>query len=173
MRRSILAAALVLFCGQASADPRQDVLNAAARCNAIADYRSWLDCYYGAAQPLRSMLGLQPAPTAQVKLVPPAIPVSAAPAASVQQNPALRANPPADEDHVPVQPFASYSFGDQDRFIVTLANGQTWKQIDDDSVRAHWKGPAQKYRASVVSSLFGSHLMRVSDGHSYRVKRVR
>src|SRR5438270_12225395 len=54
-----------------AADPRTDVLSTAARCNAIADYRVWLDCYYGAAQSLRALLGLAPAPPAQTRLVPP------------------------------------------------------------------------------------------------------
>jgi hypothetical protein len=46
----------------------------AYRCAEIGDARVWLDCYYGAAQPVRVGLGLQPAPAAQVKLAlsPPA-----------------------------------------------------------------------------------------------------
>ena len=66
--------ALLLLClaTPVVADPRTDVLSTAARCNAIADYRVWLDCYYGAAQSMRALLGLAPAPPAQTRLVPPA-----------------------------------------------------------------------------------------------------
>src|SRR5262249_2597632 len=41
---------------------------------AIGDDRQWLDCYYGAAQPIRALLGLPPAPDLQQKLAvaPPA-----------------------------------------------------------------------------------------------------
>ena len=56
--------------GQALADARQDVLSATQRCAAIADDRTWLDCYYGAAQPMRAQLGLPAAPASQVRLVP-------------------------------------------------------------------------------------------------------
>lgn len=65
-----LAAGLLGISGQAMADPRDDVLAGATRCNAIVEYRSWLECYYGAAQPMRTVLGLSPAPASQTRLVP-------------------------------------------------------------------------------------------------------
>jgi hypothetical protein len=50
------------------------VLSSAFKCAAIAELRTWLDCYYGAAQPLRLALGMPPVSTAQARLVasPPA-----------------------------------------------------------------------------------------------------
>jgi hypothetical protein len=57
----------------ALADARQDVLSASQRCSGIADDRAWLDCYYGAAQPMRGRLGLPAAPAGQIRLVPPAM----------------------------------------------------------------------------------------------------
>jgi hypothetical protein len=45
----------------ASTDPRADVIAGSSRCDGIPDNRTWLDCYYGAAQPLRAQLGLPPA----------------------------------------------------------------------------------------------------------------
>src|SRR3954470_7843013 len=58
----------------AQARPRDDVLSGAFRCAVIADSRAWLDCYYGAAQPVRAALGMPPALAAQTKLAaaPPA-----------------------------------------------------------------------------------------------------
>jgi hypothetical protein len=53
----------------AEARPRDDVMSGAFRCAPIGDSRKWLDCYYGAAQPARAALGMQPAPDAQVRLV--------------------------------------------------------------------------------------------------------
>lgn len=55
----------------AHAGPRDDVRAASARCDGISDDHTWLNCYYGAAQPVRAELGLAPAPDAQVNLVPP------------------------------------------------------------------------------------------------------
>jgi hypothetical protein len=52
----------------AQARPRDDALSGAIRCGVVSDSRQWLDCYYGAAQPMRAALGLVPALTEQVKL---------------------------------------------------------------------------------------------------------
>lgn len=65
---------LLLLALPAAARPRDDALAGAFRCAVIGDARAWLDCYYGAAQPVRAGLGLAPATAAQVKLAlaPPA-----------------------------------------------------------------------------------------------------
>lgn len=85
--------------GAALADTRQDVMAGAQRCAAIADDRTWLDCFYGSAQPMRARLGLAPASARQQSLVPPAygaapVPVYAAPA-PVYAAPAPVYAPPA------------------------------------------------------------------------------
>lgn len=58
----------------AQARPRDEALAGAFRCAVTADSRAWLDCYYGAAQPVRASLGMPPAFAAQIKLAasPPA-----------------------------------------------------------------------------------------------------
>jgi hypothetical protein len=173
--RSAGPLALLLFCltTQAVADPRTDVLSTAARCNAIADYRVWLDCYYGAAQSMRALLGLAPAPAGQVGLVPPAGAAQPpAPVASAAR-PAPALPPEAYEDYRPRQKMASYSFDAEHLFTVTLEDGSVWQQSAEDFVRARWAAPAGSYYASVTRGSFGSHLLKVSDKHSYRVKRVR
>jgi hypothetical protein len=158
---AIVGVGLAVHALPAMADPRTDVLNTAARCNAIADYRVWLDCYYGAAQPMREILGLTPAPPSQVKLVPQAGAPTVATAA------------PADgEDFAPRQPMADYSFDAHNRFTVRLEDGSVWRQIQEDSVTARWRAAPASYTASVGAALVGL-MMRVSDGHSYRVRRVR
>jgi hypothetical protein len=172
----ICIATLVLATVPATADPRNEVLSTAARCNAIADYRVWLDCYYGAAQPMREILGLSPAPSSQVKLVPPAgnqppapvVPV-APPAGAVAT--ARPAAPPGSEDYVPRQHMADYRFDKDNRFTVTMEDGSKWRQIQDDNLNASWRAAPASYTASVSPSLLG-YMMRVSDGHSYRVRRV-
>jgi hypothetical protein len=55
----------------AHAGPRDDVKAGSARCDTISDDHTWLNCYYGAAQPVRAELGLPAAPDAQQTLVPP------------------------------------------------------------------------------------------------------
>ena len=58
----------------AQARPRDDALAGAFRCAVIGEARQWLDCYYGAAQPVRAGLGLVSAPASQIRLAaaPPA-----------------------------------------------------------------------------------------------------
>jgi hypothetical protein len=76
MSRTILLALgfLAVTAVAASARPRDEVLSSAYRCATIGDSRTWLDCYYGAAQPVRAALGLKPVPASQSRLVaqPPA-----------------------------------------------------------------------------------------------------
>jgi hypothetical protein len=76
----------------AAADSRDLVLERISRCYALTDTRQYLECLYGAAQPLRGELGLQPAPQAtsyaalfarpagQPAYAPPAAAAPAAPA---------------------------------------------------------------------------------------------
>jgi len=70
--KSGLFALVAVVCALApdagQARPRDDVMAGAFRCAAIGDSRQWLDCYYGAAQPVRAGLGLAPASAAQLKL---------------------------------------------------------------------------------------------------------
>jgi hypothetical protein len=64
----------LLAVAPAQARSRDDVMASAYRCGAIGDDRQWLDCFYGAAQPVRAGLGMSPAPDAQLRLAmsPPA-----------------------------------------------------------------------------------------------------
>jgi hypothetical protein len=64
----LLVPAILSLAAPAEARPRDEALAGGFRCAAIADSRAWLDCYYGAAQPVRAALGLTPALAAQVKL---------------------------------------------------------------------------------------------------------
>lgn len=69
-----LMGAGLLLAAPAAARPRDDALAGAFRCAVIGEARAWLDCYYGAAQPVRAGLGLAPALAAQLRLAsaPPA-----------------------------------------------------------------------------------------------------
>ncbi len=57
----------ILFAAPAMARPRDDAMSAAFRCGVIGEARQWLDCYYGAAQPVRAALGMPPAPAGAVE----------------------------------------------------------------------------------------------------------
>src|SRR5215467_12191266 len=68
---SILTIGLLAAVGPVHADTRDDVVSGIERCGVIHDNRVWLDCVYGAVQPMRAQLGLQPVPEFQQRLVPP------------------------------------------------------------------------------------------------------
>jgi hypothetical protein len=157
----------------AMAAPRDDVLFGISRCGGIADDRTWLDCVYGAAQPMRAKLGLPPAPASQQALVPPPIPGQVAPNVQAMAAPPamtpeeqknydeysklsvvprfiLRMATPKDEPTEPVTTLKTYKFDAAGYFTVTLANGETWRQDPSDTLFAHWNKAAGTYSAQII-----------------------
>jgi hypothetical protein len=184
-RYFLLLALLPLAPGLASpavAGTRDDVMSAATRCAGITDDRIWLDCYYGAAQPMRAQLGLIPAPASQtarvpsppgaarVFSVPP--PPPGAPARPVSGPPITRGLMGglfgASTENVKM---ASYRFDKHGMFTVTLTNGQAWEQMPDDVNYAHWRGAASNYKVNVAEGGFGHAELTVeNDGQTYDVR---
>jgi hypothetical protein len=158
MKHAVLIAAslMALAVPAAAQTARDEVMEGAERCAGIAEDRAWLDCFYGAAQPMRARLGLSPAPQAQTKLVPP---VGAGYAAAA---PAYRrAAPPPREKSFwgdvlgstkPVasnMPLASYKFDEDGRFLIHLQNGEIYQQEESDIAHPHWSGPPGALLATV------------------------
>jgi len=177
MRRGvkILAISVAFFAAvlplAAKAAPRDESRANMARCDQIADDRQWLDCIYGAVQPMRARLGLSPAPDFQQRLVPggvvasrpqPPRPVAMAPAGPVEKR--------ADNwVHL-----TAYSFNRKGMFTVTLPDGTVWQQQADDVNYAHWKEPASHYVVSVGEGLTGHGILELrNDGNEYQVQRIR
>ena len=190
---ALLAAGLVALTVPATADPtRNDVLANLQRCAGYTDNRTWLNCYYGAAQPMRAQLGLPPAPDSQASLintapVPQAPPMRSASATSNNTSKSsggwfsgignvfdLNTNSTADSEFgTGAMRLASYSYGKDGLFTATLADGEVWTQSPYDDLRAHWNGPASGYTVMVSSDMFGSHTMKVKGDHDYRVIRTK
>jgi hypothetical protein len=149
---------------------RDAVLSGALRCYAVADERQWLDCYYGAAQPMRARLGLSAAPQ---KAAPPAMASAAlAPAAPLDRFPQGPAIPRGSSQVVSAM--TAYSFSMVHNFTVTLANGQIWRQLSGDTDYAHWKNPAGTYVATINHGAFGSFNLQVKGLPGvYKVARIR
>ena len=186
--------AIAAVTSRARADTRDDVLSAIARCNVIHDNRVWLDCVYGAQQPMRALLGLPPAPEYQQRLVPapglapaPAIaaprsPVPATAQARTASGPVpvrrgragflgnlFGANPP-----VAVARMTSYRFEKSGAFVVELENGQTWRQADVEAGTANWNRPASSYTVTVTQGAFNSYRLRTADNsRTFRVERAK
>lgn len=184
---ALLSVGVIAGTAPANADPtRDDVLANVQRCAGFTDNRTWLNCFYGAAQPMRAQLGLSPAPDSQVSLVNGA-PVPSPPpmnTASAQKSGGgwfsgitdIFDNPSSSSDSdfgTAAMRLASYSYGKDGLFTATLADGEVWTQSPYDDLRAHWSGQASNYTVMVSGDMFGSHTMKVKGDHDYRVMRVK
>ncbi len=199
MIRHVLVVAALLVTTAAFAGPREDTLAGISRCAGLPDDRTFLDCIYGAAQPMRAHLGLPPAPVNQQHLVPPA-PVGYAPPPSAGMMPSMPPAyvPPAPRTASAVPPAARpapkvgvvdsllgndpsaawievFSFDSHHLFTVTFSNGQVWKQNADDPARAHWNGRASDYSIKFAIDASGRNgLLTVrGDAAPYQVHRLR
>ena len=132
---------------------RDAVMASTLHCYATEDDRAWLDCYYAAALPMRSELGLSVPALATLAPLPP-------PAATVSSRPALKAAAPGRVDRVATR-MASYTFDRDHVFTVTLANGQTWRQVSGDTHTAHWTKPAADYSVKISRGAFYSYNFQV------------
>lgn len=180
MKRAALIVMSILALPASAQNVRDEVMSGAERCAGIADDHAWLDCFYGSAQPMRGHLGLTPAPPAQVRLVPPA---GMAYAAALPRRGAVPP-PPAREKGFfgdllgstgPVarnMPLTAYTFDRSGRFTVTLQNGMTFVQKENDLVHAGWSGTPGMILATVNSSGDDYTLKVKNDpGAVYHVRR--
>jgi hypothetical protein len=180
MRYLFVLIGLGLVTQAAVAEPtRDEVMSGAARCAGIADNRTWLDCFYGSAEPMRALLGLSPAPAAQVKLVPPPgasygapATISSAPRAAKSRGflgDILGSSKPVAKD----VPMASYQFAKDGTFTVVLKNGETYRQQESDLVFAKWNRPASTYLVTIVGAS-DNFILKVKDepGVIFHVRRM-
>ena len=168
----ILPAFLILTIAPALAGPREDTTAGIARCAAHPDDRTYLNCIYGAVQPLRAQLRLPPAPEDQIRLVPP----GATPA------PLARAVPPAPQSQYAMDAaFAAgmrerldtFSFTSQGLFNIRLENGEMYKQEAGDLPRARLLGRGSDYVVYVIKQGGGAALMKITgDANIYRMRRI-
>lgn len=180
---------------QGAGGAHADVIAVAGRCSTFADNRQWLDCYYGAVQPVRARLGLAGASAAQISLASVAR-GAAAPMAAAQPRLLPRRKKSSgwfsgmfgeDEDEaVPASEFGirggtvednsapvdqlvsrmtAYTFDRDHYFTVTLDNGQTWRQVSGDTTTANWTKKPGNYVVSISRGWFGSYDLRVQGAH--------
>jgi hypothetical protein len=142
---------------------RDDVVRSALECNRTATGRDWLTCFYAAAEPVRTRLGLSS--SARIAAPRPAPP----PASEFGLNPKPVKQPASVTAHM-----ADYQFDRNHLFTVTLDNGQVWQQIAGDDRVADWDKPAATYAVAIGHGMFGSYNFRVlKSGGLYKVRRVR
>jgi hypothetical protein len=144
---------------------RDAVMSAAGRCGSEAAERSWLDCYYAAAGPVRARLGLSPAPGAS----PGQVPVHA----MAHRDTGLMDGLLGTRDVETASRMASYAFDGNGLFTVTLENGEVWRQIDGDGHIAHWSKAAPSYAVTIINGAAKSFSLSVKGNPvSYKVRRI-
>jgi len=169
-----------LSAGPALAGPREETLAGISLCAGLPDDRTFLDCIYGAAQPMRAALGLSPALPAQQRLVPPASPGPARavlpPQAGVQ-NAASNAGDGGwfSKGSGAGLRMSAYSFDRRGLFTVTLSDGSVWRQDASDTTFAHFSGQASNYPVSLLETTIPgkSRLDVRGENGPYLVVRVR
>ena len=176
----LVATACAFTAIHASADTRDDVMAAMQRCSIILDDRAWLDCTYGAEQPMRAKLALPPAPEFQQRLVPP-LSQSQPRMAAPQADTGITAARPASRrkaslmqiltgtaQPVAISGIASVRYDSQGAFILTLENGQTWRQTDiENGTKARPKIGA---RATITPAAMGSYNLQMDNiTHIFKV----
>ena len=146
---------------------RDATMAAAARCG--GDGRVWLSCYYAATAPMRELLHLS-------ALSMPVRTAKGRDQASSEVS--LGTSPRGDwllgSDRAMEIPVAAYRFRRDGVFIVTLANGETWRQLPGDTAHLRLKKPAQVYVAKLARGALGSTNLSIAGKPGiYRVERVR
>jgi hypothetical protein len=166
---------------------RDEVMAGAAACIRAANERAWLDCYYNAAMPMRGALGLSvPAqaarPLPQMASAAPAMPAPAAPPAPSGPPPMPRNGGlftgffSSPKPVVRGMPMQSFSMNGSGAFIVTLADGEVWEQLEEDQVYhpAHWKEGGPGRLVTISAAPMNTFEMKVSGEYGvYKVRRVR
>ena len=181
-RLFFLAAAGCAFSFHAAlGDTRDDVMAGIQRCQAIQDDRAWLDCTYGAQQPMRAKLGLAPAPDFQQRLVPPVVfapatdtrpakaslATPAAPAALPRRKPSFFQILTGSAQPVAVSSLAAVQYDSQGAFVATLQNGQVWHQVNEETgIKPRMKIGA---KVTITPGALGSYNFQV-DGTSGQFK---
>jgi hypothetical protein len=147
------------------------------------DDRSWLECYYGAAQPMRGQLQLPPVPASQTALIPPPLP--GAPVAT-----ALAVRPPPPQAKGPVtrtlefltggdalvskMALKSYEGGGYGSFTIVLANGQEWRQIDSQPRLVKWRNAPQAHRVTIWKGALNTFNLGFDDeADRYKVRLIK
>ena len=180
MRRVLTFAALLLmaFNRPVWADDRDNIMAAFGRCGVFADDRTWLNCIYGAVQPMRGKLGLPPAPASQTNLVPspalmPQVPTPPPPARERENRGGVLSFLVGGQKILANVPLTAYNIDRDGLFTITLANDEVWREVPG-SPSPHWRGPASHYVASISKGALNSFNLIIADeGIQYKVQRVR
>lgn len=198
--RAAAMAVLLLVPAAAAASPADDLIGGMAKCAAIADNAARLGCYDALNPQLKAAEAAPPAPPVVAAPPPAAAPDERAwydPSRYFGVNPTQQRTPaqfgsesltapppppgaPATPENTPPPALDSitsgvseYSFTPYGKFIVILADGQIWQQLQSDSGTAHFakSGPNS---VTISRGTLGSYVLAIGDSMiTFKVKRLK
>jgi hypothetical protein len=161
---------------------RDQVVSAAAGCMRETDDRPWLDCYYGAAMPMRAQLGLSTPRTAGASASTAALQPASLPAAPAGPPPMPRHAGLFDGIFTTIKPIVrdmpmkSFVLDSTGAFTVTLVDGEVWQQLDEDQIYhpANWRKPASEMRVTISPDVMHTFVLIVAgENRMHKVRRIR
>lgn len=169
--RSLLPASFALLLSLPAA--AQTMTSQLQACQAIGDAQQRLACFDRIS---RGLPGVPAAPAAPYAPAPYTAPRAAAPANQQTYSnqfgeEAMGVMQPSHRLRYIVSDIADYKLDLRGKFLVTLANGQAWKQIDGDTTRAPMRITARRVR--IERALLGSYNLVFNDMKpEFKVTRV-
>lgn len=168
--RKLFAGLMAAAALAAMAEAAPDLQTAITQCAAKTDAKDRLACYDAIAQRLAGQAASTPTAAASAPAVAPRQTEAQFGSETLKKDTreALGQPEPLDEIHGAI---AKLAFSPTGRAIVTLDNGQVWRQIEGDSER--FKGK-QGEKATVGRAILGSYNLTVAGRHQLiKVQRVR
>lgn len=194
IRLSIAALAAAVLCAAPALAAEPDaLLQALGRCTTVSSDAARLACYDGLAPRVQAENGGAPvaatapviakkqqeswfgfhlgdlfgsSPSQQTK--PGQFGEDEVPVAASPRKPASQ-----EIDHITAH-LSDYAYNPFGKFIVTLANGQIWKELEADDARAIFHHDPSANEVTIERGLLGSYNLYVNGGNRvFKVKRVR
>jgi hypothetical protein len=174
---------------QAFADMREDTLEAFGRCAAVADNTARLACYDRLAPRVKDALARPPAtldrtPTKQEQeswfgfnlddLFGGGSNATTPEAFGKERTPKVQAAREHEEIESISSQLSEVSFTPFGQFIIFLANGQVWKQLQGDSARAHFRSKPTDNTVTISRGFLGSYNLSLNgSAEVFKVTRVK
>jgi hypothetical protein len=188
-RIALVLLGLFLLPAGASAGVRDDVLEAMGRCAAIGDNKARLACYDAAAPRLKDALATPPGslgrpPTKEEQeswfgfsiddLFGGGSSATTPQEFGKERTPEVQATREREEIESISSAVTEVSYTPFGQFIVFLANGQVWRQLQGDADRARFRTNPKDNTVTISRGAFGSYSLTLNGSDKvFKVTRVK
>ena len=171
LRPMAALAAFLLFSSAAHAGAADELIAAIDKCAAIADDSARHTCYDQLPTLVKSLVPVAAAETRMAAASSPTVPPPHEEKDSLAGLPDLFGSAPMPADHITAT-VESFSF-DYGIFVVTLDNGQVWRQVAASGDFVHLSRD-KKDQVTIWRSPFGYYVLKINGNHDiYHVRRIK